>query len=189
MRKDVVLAVAVLSVLAGLLTVGYAQTRTEDESPDPFELRREAIDRIEAAYTENDIQKLETMVEVGDFQDAIEAKKQELGVAGLEELGSRKEDDEPAVVQEPIIDAIIAVLVCDSRYNRRLHRCMSEQFFCERNARRANRVRSSGKDRRQFQEVKLSHALQACENRSLTCQLRAAERRSTCYWLASLIPG
>lgn len=51
MRKDIVVAVAVLSVLAGLLTVGYAQNRTEDE-PDAFELRQEEIDRIESPVLE-----------------------------------------------------------------------------------------------------------------------------------------
>ncbi len=53
MRKDLVLALAVLSVLAGLLTIGYAQNAGEDE-PDAFELRRVLIDWIENAYARDD---------------------------------------------------------------------------------------------------------------------------------------
>ena len=63
MRRDIVLAVAVLSVLAGLLAVGYAQNRTEDE-PDAFELRRTLIDRIEDAYTRGDVGTLDRLTTV-----------------------------------------------------------------------------------------------------------------------------
>ncbi|MDE2850374.1 MAG: hypothetical protein OXP74_07435 [Acidobacteriota bacterium] len=56
--KNIVLAVVVLSVLAGLLTVGYAQSQAEEDS---FEIRRWLIDRIEAAYTVGDIDTLRLM--------------------------------------------------------------------------------------------------------------------------------
>lgn len=56
--KNMVLAGAALSVLAGLLTVGYAQSQAEEA---PFEVRRWLIDRIEAAYTVGDIDTLRMM--------------------------------------------------------------------------------------------------------------------------------
>lgn len=139
------------------------------------------MDRVEEAYTENDIGELESLIEVGDFRDAVEAKKQTM----MEELGAA---EGPTSVSEPIVDAVVAVLICDSRYNRRIHRCASDRFVCERQAHRANRVRSQGKERREIQQLKSDKALQRCENIELRCMLRAAEKRSTCYWLASLIP-
>lgn len=58
MKRDIAVAVAVLSVLAGLLTVAYAQNRTEEE---PHDIRRWLIDRIEAAYTVGDMDTLRIM--------------------------------------------------------------------------------------------------------------------------------
>lgn len=61
-KKDIVLAVAVLSVLACLLAAGYAQGR--DDNPDAFALRRQLLDQIEAAYTADDTAMLERMADV-----------------------------------------------------------------------------------------------------------------------------
>lgn len=60
MRKHVVLAAVVLSVLAGLLTVAYARSSLVD-APDVFELRRTLIERIETSVTEDDIGALQRM--------------------------------------------------------------------------------------------------------------------------------
>ena len=73
MRKDIVLAVAVLSVLAGLLTVGHAQNR--GDGPDAFELRRTLIDRIDEAYTADDIATLLQMHAVSVHLDGEELAK------------------------------------------------------------------------------------------------------------------
>lgn len=108
MKKHIILAVAVLSVLAGLLAVGYAQTR--DDGTDTFELRRTLIDRIEDAYTNGDLQTLEALGNhavakhsIQDFRDAlnetlaIEAKNAELRLT-LRDQKPRADDEPEAVV-------------------------------------------------------------------------------------------
>ncbi len=57
-KREILLAVSVLSVLAGLLTVGYAQSQGE-----PEEIRRWLIDRIETAYAAGDTDTLQRLAE------------------------------------------------------------------------------------------------------------------------------
>ena len=180
MRKDIVLAAAVLSVLAGLLTVGYAQN--DDDGPDAFELRRQLLDRIEDSVSRDDTDGLALMLELGDLRDAVEAEKQTMTEAELDGLVS---------VSQPICDAIAAVLICDSRYNNRLNRCASAYMNCERQAYAADRARSRSGDskmRKEINELKLEKALLRCENRELRCISSANQKRATCHWLVSLLP-
>lgn len=181
MRKDIVLAAAVLSVLAGLLAAGYAQNR-DDDGPDAFELRRQLIDRIEEDVNRDDTDGLALMLELGELRDAVEAKKRTMTEAELDGL---------VTVSQPICDAILAVAVCDSLYNSRLNRCLANRMDCERQAHaadRSRRRRDDGRLRREINDLKLERALLRCENREWRCISTANQKRATCHWLVSLLP-
>lgn len=190
MRKDIVLAVAVLSVLAGLLTVGYAQNR-DDDGPDAFELRRQLIDRIEDDVSRDDTDGLALMLELGDLRDAVEAKKRTMTEAELDGLVTEAERDGLVSVSQPVCDAVAAVLICDSLYNRRLNKCASNRMACDRQAHaadRSRRRRDESKLRKEINDLKLERALLRCENRELRCVSVANQKRATCHWLVSLLP-
>lgn len=183
MRKDIVLAAAVLSVLAGLLTVGYAQN-SDDDGPDAFDLRRQLIDRIEDSVTRDDTDSLALMLELGDLRDAVEAEKRTMAE-------TEAEPDGLVSVSQPICDAILAVVICDGNYNRRVNNCAANRFACERQAHAADRGRRRSGDskmRKEINELKLERALLRCENRELRCVSSADQKRATCHWLASLLP-
>ena len=170
-----------LSVLAGLVTVSYAQNRDGD-GPDAFELRRQLINRIEDSVTRDDTEGLALMLELGDLRDAVKAEKRTMTEAELDGLVS---------VSQPICDAVAAVLICDSRYNNRLNKCASARMKCERQAHaadRGRRRRDDGELRKEINGLKLERALLRCENRELRCVSSADQKRATCHWLVSLLP-
>lgn len=192
MRNAFVPAVAVLSVLAALPMTGHAQTN--DGGPDPAELRRQAIDRIENAYTLGDNDALRFANESAELRAQILAERTN--------QSREAERDGLARVSEPIIDAIAAVLICDRNYNRRYNRCLAVEHSCIREAHRWYRQSKPpsrhGEGRRPGpveRGLRESIRKQQLDNRLLRCQLRASQcissadqKRATCYLLASLIP-
>ncbi|MCY3932339.1 MAG: hypothetical protein OXH70_11525 [Acidobacteria bacterium] len=125
MRKDIVLAAVVLSVLAGLLTVGYAQNG-DDTGPDAFELRRQLIDRIETSVTQDDLATLQRMNFCADLEQP-----------------AAQSDEELQSVTSAFLPWLIRLTgtggqvgMCYSMYNSDLSRCEADRAAC--------RARNSG---------------------------------------------
>ncbi len=154
------------------------------------------IDRVEQAVTRGDTDELGTFVELGELLDAAEAKKSE----------------EPALqsIEAPVIDSILSVLICDSRYNKRVNMCLYRKMACEREVERlwrANRLQSlrprgKGGDRRGISERGISefdalrsvmndlrrdNGMLRCGRAYDRCIHLADQKRTTCYWLVGIV--
>ena len=138
MRKDIVLAAAVLSVLAGLLTIGHAQN--SDDGPDAFELRRYLIDRIEAAYARNDAGTLKRMAVAEARPRASRISTPEELAVALREMADRVsavpaaadvvEAGEPESVTSafgiPYLFPELGSLLCQMQRTNTYNRCMAD---------------------------------------------------------------
>lgn len=134
MRKDIVLATAVLSVTAGLLTVGHAQNR-DDDGPDAFELRRQLIDRIEDSVTRNDLPTLQRMSSCADLP-ALDALALTVWPENPEQ-SAMQTDDELQSVTSAILPWILRLIgaggqlsMCRGMLNDAQRQCEIDQDTC-----------------------------------------------------------
>lgn len=129
-KRDIVLAVAVLSVLAGLLTVGYAQN--PDDGPDAFELRRQAIDRIEAAFTAGDVATLQRFTVPPDVSKKVGEELQRLSDYIDKVLADpdKMDDELQSVTSEFQLGAYMLGRYCEYQESSRLEACDLEHDLC-----------------------------------------------------------
>lgn len=183
MRRDIVLAIAVLSVLAGLVAVGYAQNTTEDQ-PDAVELRRMLLDRIESAYGADDT---DTLAKLAAVQAKIEENEEWLDTYARNRVPEVQYDSDNPDGLQRVESAfgfdIGAFGLCVIAESFDGIQCGSSHAYCMQG------TTVGGDPDSASLELELEVAVLRCDLEYEYCMNGVQDRANLCKTLAVLVPG
>lgn len=188
MRKETSFRGPLLSALVVVLVACGAVVLVA-QAPEElglFEIRRQLIDRIEAAVTAGDAETLTRMDALSEIQTVEPEEAAEALRRAADQIEDADAQDGPTSVTAPIFD-VFAAARCSAKLWERKQACMQGYSSCVMRASYPNRHGGYGHGLRRFNSYE--DAVRQCEIDKLSCEIRAYEKFEICQMWATAIPG